>query len=160
MSAARCPGQNTQFWGPDDVFEVACPGCGKMVEFFKDEAQRKCKGCGKLMFNPRMDFGCANWCPMARECLGQEKYDGLKEIAQTEARRRADLEALLSTIEPGDEAVKQLFRQLYLQNKGGNALFDTAQLHPLNQENPQLFKKAIGYYSQFLKTRTDPEQSG
>ncbi len=157
MPGARCPGQNTQFWGPDDVFDLPCPGCGKSVEFFKDEAQRKCKGCGKLIFNPRMDFGCANWCPMAKECLGQEKYDGLREIAQTESRRRADLETLLAAIEPGDEEVIKLFRQLYLQNKGNSALFDTSQLRPLAEENPQLFKKATGYYSRFMKTKTAPE---
>jgi hypothetical protein len=157
MAGTRCPGQNTQFWGPNDVFDIACPGCGKKIEFFKDEAQRKCKGCDKLVFNPRMDFGCANWCPMAKECLGQEKYEGLREIAQTEARRRADLEALLATIDPADEEVNKLFRQLYLQNKGGNALFNTEQLHPLTEENPQLFKKATGYYSRFMKTKAKSE---
>ena len=114
MPVARCPGQNTQFWGPNDVFDIACPGCGKAIEFFKDEAQRRCNGCSKLVFNPRMDFGCANWCPMAKDCLGQEKYDSLKEIAEAEKERRADLEALLATVDDGDKDVSKLFRQLYL----------------------------------------------
>ncbi len=153
MPGGRCPGQNTQFWGPNAVFDIPCPGCGEALEFFKDEAQRRCRACGKLVFNPRMDFGCANWCPMARECLGQEKYDSLREIAQSEARRRADLEALLASIAPEDEDVKRLFRQLYLQNKGGSTLFNDHQLYQLAEEQPQLFKKATQYYSQFVKNK-------
>lgn len=30
-----CPGQDTRYWGPDDVSEVACATCGYSVEFFK-----------------------------------------------------------------------------------------------------------------------------
>jgi hypothetical protein len=159
MPIARCPGQNTRFWGPSDIFEVACPGCGGNIEFFKDEAQRRCKGCGRLVFNPRMDFGCANWCPMARECLGQEKYDSLKGIAEAETRRRADLEALLARVKPADEEVKRLFKKLYLQNKGGVSLFDTSELYLLARENPRLFKKATDYYTRFLKAKGKADQA-
>jgi endogenous inhibitor of DNA gyrase (YacG/DUF329 family) len=153
MSLGRCPGQNTQFWGADDIFDVPCPGCGKGIEFFKDDAQRKCKKCGKAVFNPRMDFGCANWCPMAEECLGQEKYDSLKEIAQAEIQRRADLEALLAGIKPEDEAVKKMFKQLYLQNRGSKLLFDDKQLYMVAKEDPKLFRKATEYYTRFIKTK-------
>jgi hypothetical protein len=157
MSVGGCPGQNTQFWGAEDIFDVPCPGCSQTVEFFKDDAQRRCKKCGKLIFNPRMDFGCANWCPMAKECLGQEKYDSLKEIAVRENKRRADLEALLASIKPEDEEIRGLFRKLYLQHKGAELLFDNKQLYALSKHDPDLFKKAVEYYAAFQKTKKPPE---
>lgn len=67
----KCPGQDTQYWKPGDIFDVECPTCGKPVEFFKDEATRKCRGCGTKVFNPKMDWGCANHCRYAEACLGQ-----------------------------------------------------------------------------------------
>ena len=63
-----CPGQNTLFWKPEDVFETECPVCGGVVEFFKDDASRKCPQCGFRFPNPRLDLGCMEWCPYADRC--------------------------------------------------------------------------------------------
>ena len=38
----KCPGQDMQFWKPGDIYEVDCPGCGRTVEFFKDDTARRC----------------------------------------------------------------------------------------------------------------------
>ena len=38
----KCPGQDMQFWKPGDIYEVECPGCGRTVEFFKDDTARRC----------------------------------------------------------------------------------------------------------------------
>jgi hypothetical protein len=65
----KCPGQDTQFWKPEDVFEVACPACGSAVEFFKTDNLRRCQACGNKFPNPRLDLGCAEWCPLAKQCL-------------------------------------------------------------------------------------------
>jgi len=65
----KCPGQDTQNWKPGDIFDVPCPGCGRMVEFFKDESSRTCKACGTKIANPRIDFGCASYCAFAEQCL-------------------------------------------------------------------------------------------
>ncbi len=67
----KCPGQDTRYWKGDAVFEVPCPECGHMVEFFKDESTRKCKNCGAKVINPKMDFGCAAYCKFAAQCLGE-----------------------------------------------------------------------------------------
>ena len=67
----KCPGQDVRYWKPDAVFEVPCPACGAAVEFFKDDAWRKCHKCGHRFSNPRIDLGCAEWCPYAEQCLGQ-----------------------------------------------------------------------------------------
>src|SRR4030042_1333847 len=65
----KCPGQDWRYWKPGDVFETQCPKCGKRVEFFKDEVRRKCK-CGHELVNPKIDFGCAQWCQYAEQCIG------------------------------------------------------------------------------------------
>ena len=65
----KCPGQDTRYWKPGDVFEVVCPSCGRPAEFFKDDPSRKCPACGARFRNPRMDLGCAEWCPYASECI-------------------------------------------------------------------------------------------
>ncbi len=67
----QCPGQDSRFWDGAAVFEYKCPKCGHMLEFFKDDSKRRCKNCGNEVFNPRMDFGCAAYCPYAEQCLGQ-----------------------------------------------------------------------------------------
>jgi HD superfamily phosphodiesterase len=66
----KCPGQDTQYWKDDAIFEVKCPECGKDVEFFKDDSARKCEHCGHRFPNPKMDFGCAAYCKYAKQCIG------------------------------------------------------------------------------------------
>lgn len=76
--AVRCPGQDTRFWTPKDVYEIPCPACGNMVEFFKDDPSRKCEKCDTRFRNPRIDMGCAKWCAYAAECID---YQGDEDTA-------------------------------------------------------------------------------
>lgn len=66
----KCPGQDLRHWKPGDIFDVSCPQCGKEIEFFKDDVRRKCKSCGSQVTNPKIDFGCAEWCNYAEQCVG------------------------------------------------------------------------------------------
>jgi HD superfamily phosphohydrolase YqeK len=66
----KCPGQDTQYWDQDAIFETRCPECGHKMEFFKDDATRRCGHCKKKLVNPKMDFGCAAYCQFAEQCLG------------------------------------------------------------------------------------------
>lgn len=66
----KCPGQDTLYWKPGAIYEVACPQCGATVEFFKDDTTRKCPACQHSFVNPKMDFGCAAYCPYAAQCIG------------------------------------------------------------------------------------------
>ena len=66
----QCPGQDSRYWDGAAVFEAKCPKCGHVVEFFKDDSTRKCSNCGHKMLNPKIDFGCASYCPYAEQCLG------------------------------------------------------------------------------------------
>jgi len=70
----RCPGQDMRFWKSEDIFEIPCPKCGGRVEFFKDEVRRRCR-CGHEVVNPKVDFGCASWCPYAEQCIGTVPED-------------------------------------------------------------------------------------
>ena len=65
----KCPGQDTRYWKAGDIYEEKCPGCGQLLEFFKDDSSRKCKNCGKRVLNPKIDFGCAAYCEHADQCL-------------------------------------------------------------------------------------------
>ncbi len=66
----KCPGQDMQYWTEGAIFDVKCPECEKMVEFYKDDTTRKCQACGHRFVNPKMDFGCATYCQFAEQCLG------------------------------------------------------------------------------------------
>ncbi|MBN2594408.1 MAG: HD domain-containing protein [Sedimentisphaerales bacterium] len=66
----KCPGQDQRFWKPEDIFEVKCPGCNHVIEFFKDEPKLKCRKCGQMVANPKIDLGCAEWCQYGEQCLG------------------------------------------------------------------------------------------
>ncbi len=75
----KCPGQDTQYWNKEAIFETKCPECGTPIEFFKDDTSRKCSGCGKRIVNPKMDFGCAAYCQFAEQCIGALPEEFLKK---------------------------------------------------------------------------------
>lgn len=80
MGSAMCPGQDTRYWKPDDIFEIPCSRCGRPVEFFKTDGARRCRSCGARVVNPKLRLGCAQWCQYAKECLGFDpKLIGLEE---------------------------------------------------------------------------------
>ena len=83
----KCPGQDMRYWKPGDIFDLKCPRCGGTVEFFKDEVRRKCR-CGQTMTNPKLDLGCAAWCPYGEQCIGMVPEE-------VKARQKAEREKSL-----------------------------------------------------------------
>lgn len=73
----KCPGQDMQYWKDDAIFEVNCPECDSIVEFYKDDTSRKCGKCEHRFVNPKLDFGCASYCQFAEQCLGTLPEDFL-----------------------------------------------------------------------------------
>jgi hypothetical protein len=69
MEQMKCPGQDTRFWKPGDIFVAECPKCGAEIEFFKDDTRRRCAWCGHLFYNPKIELGCAEWCQYAEKCV-------------------------------------------------------------------------------------------
>ncbi|MBW1982731.1 MAG: hypothetical protein JRJ12_16095 [Deltaproteobacteria bacterium] len=98
----RCPGQNTMFWKPDDIYDVTCPNCGRQVEFWKDDARRTCV-CGHRFMNPRRDLGCLEWCKYAEKCM-PEMFTG--ENLQALYRDRL-LAAVKITLKPDEQRLQK-----------------------------------------------------
>lgn len=69
MEQIKCPGQDTRFWKPGDIFTLECPKCGAEIEFFKDDTRRRCAWCGHLFYNPKIELGCAEYCQFADKCV-------------------------------------------------------------------------------------------
>lgn len=149
---SRCPGQDTQTWGFDAIFEVTCPKCGKEVEFFKDEMKHKCPYCGERVFNERMNMGCAKWCPSAASCVGP---DSMKDLAVSEQRkkRREDFRFLLETIPETDADVRELFKTLYTEYPGEDALFDTNRLYTVKEDDEPLFNRATAAFKHYHEAK-------
>jgi len=105
----RCPGQNTMFWKPGDIFEVSCPNCGKPVEFWKDDARRTC-ACGHRFLNPKRDIGCLEWCKYAEKCM-PDMFKG--ENLRAFYRDRL-LAAAKKVLKPDDPVVEQALEVLDL----------------------------------------------
>ena len=104
MEQMKCPGQDTRFWKPGDIFVTECPKCGAEIEFFKDDTRRRCAWCGHLFYNPKIELGCAEWCQYADKCvpeLVQEKKAALmfKELLaeKVQTRLAGDAAALALT---------------------------------------------------------------
>lgn len=47
--------------------------CGKEVEIWSDETETVCPHC-KRKVDRNMPQSCLDWCSMAKECIGPEKY--------------------------------------------------------------------------------------
>ncbi|MCB2183505.1 MAG: HD domain-containing protein [Desulfobulbaceae bacterium] len=87
----KCPGQDSRYWEGAAIFEVKCPRCSNLIEFFKDDSTRACGKCGHRMLNPKIDFGCAAYCPHAEQCLGTLP-DELKASASQPLKDRVGIE--------------------------------------------------------------------
>ncbi len=151
---AKCPGQDTQQWGYDAIFDVECPKCHSAVEFFKDEVRRRCRSCGEVVFNDRMDLGCAKWCPSAASCVGPDLVKALELNEQRKARRE-DLRLLLDLVPEGQEDLKDLFKTLYSEYPGEDRVFDTNRLYTVQERDPDLFERATRTFQAFLQAKKE-----
>lgn len=66
----RCPGQDGRSLS---VSTVTCPSCGAEVEMFSDECRVRCHVCGNHIDRDVVPT-CVEWCAMARECIGEERW--------------------------------------------------------------------------------------
>jgi len=153
----KCPGQDMRFWKPGDIFDAPCPQCGRRVEFFKDEVKRKCR-CGHEIVNPKLDFGCAQWCPYAEQCVGavpedvreRQKAEGgdlLRERIALEMKKyfRTDFKRVHHAIKVAK------FAEQILKMEGGNPLvvMGVAYLHDIGiHEADRKYGSHSGYYQE------------
>ena len=70
----QCPGSSTRNL---EVDLISCQDCGHEVEMFSDETKRRCPRCKKMVFRDCMP-SCVDWCPSARECVGEERWQAMQ----------------------------------------------------------------------------------
>jgi len=72
MILGGCPGSSS-FKQPTPE-EIKCSYCGQKVEIWSDEVEVLCPKCKNKI--EREDApSCLDWCQLAKECVGQEKYN-------------------------------------------------------------------------------------
>ena len=52
--------------------------CGKEIEIWSDETETICSYC-KRKTARCLPVSCLDWCSMAKECIGLEKYEKYKK---------------------------------------------------------------------------------
>lgn len=50
-----------------------CPNCGTEVQIFSDELGIRCYHCGEMV-DRNIVPACIEWCALARQCLGEERW--------------------------------------------------------------------------------------
>jgi hypothetical protein len=52
--------------------------CGKEIEIWSDEVETNCPYC-KRKLSRNMPQSCLDWCSMAKECIGEKKFEKYKK---------------------------------------------------------------------------------
>ncbi|MBM4275400.1 MAG: hypothetical protein FJ134_13210 [Deltaproteobacteria bacterium] len=142
MEQVKCPGQDTRFWKPGDIFTAECPKCGAEIEFFKDDARRRCSWCGHLFYNPKIDLGCAEWCQYAEKCVPDLMKE--KKAAQMFKELLGEKVQAALAAQPGAWEITEKgvnFAQDLLKSEGGDPKIVIAAvlLHRLGPEPARQF---------------------
>lgn len=145
----KCPGQDMKYWKASAIFDAQCPKCNTTVEFYKDDTSRKCSSCGHRFVNPKMDFGCASYCPYAEQCLGAlpEEFTGardnlLKDKVAVEMKKffRTDFKGIRKAISAAQ------FAENIGKAEGGNLaiLLCASYLHDTGLTEAQAILRKVG----------------
>ncbi len=70
------------------IIEKTCPICGNLIEMFSIDTQMACENCGFVAYNDTLS--CVQWCKYAQKCVGEEMYNHMMEIAESQKRRKAE----------------------------------------------------------------------
>ena len=70
----KCPGQDMRNLRSA---MYRCPNCGNEVEMFSDELRIRCKKCKQFVYKENTP-SCIDWCPSAKQCLGEERWKALR----------------------------------------------------------------------------------
>ena len=68
------------------IHEKICPQCGSVIEMFSIDTEMACEKCGFVAYNDSLS--CVQWCKYAKQCVGEEMYNHMMEIAQTQKRNK------------------------------------------------------------------------
>jgi len=66
--------------------ERICPQCGNVIELFSVDTEVTCEHCGFVAYNDTLS--CVQWCQYAKQCVGEEMYERMMEIARRNKEER------------------------------------------------------------------------
>ena len=69
------------------IIEKVCPQCGHEIELFSIDTQMPCEHCGFVAYNDTLS--CVQWCQYAKQCVGEEMYEKMMEIARQQKEEAA-----------------------------------------------------------------------
>lgn len=70
------------------IVEKVCPKCGNLIEMFSIDSQMACDKCGFVAYNETLS--CVQWCEYAKQCVGEEMYEHMMQVAQEQKRRQEE----------------------------------------------------------------------
>ena len=70
------------------IMEKICPQCGHEIEIFSIDTEAVCEHCGFKIYNDTLN--CVQWCKYARKCVGDEMYEHLMRVAESQKQRREE----------------------------------------------------------------------
>ncbi len=70
------------------IHEKTCPRCGRIIELFSIDTQVACDSCGFIAYNDTLS--CVQWCKYAKQCVGEEMYEHMMEIAALQKRDKEE----------------------------------------------------------------------
>ena len=68
--------------------EKRCPQCGNIIEMFSTDTEVACEQCGFVAYNDALS--CVQWCKYARQCVGDEMYEHMMELAALQRQKAAE----------------------------------------------------------------------
>jgi len=71
----KCPGLTTRLL---KVKLVKCPNCNYETEMFSDEIKISCPRCKTELYQEKLP-SCIEWCTYARECIGEKRWEEIKQ---------------------------------------------------------------------------------
>ena len=69
------------------IHEKICPQCGNVIEIFSIDTEVSCDRCGFVAYNDSLS--CVQWCNYAKQCVGEEMYRHMMEIAALQKEKAA-----------------------------------------------------------------------
>ena len=70
------------------IHEKICPQCGEVIELFSIDTEVACEKCGFVAYNDTLS--CVQWCKYSKQCVGEEMYAKMIEIAENQKRNRGE----------------------------------------------------------------------
>ena len=68
------------------IREKKCPKCGHTIEIFSTDTEVTCEHCGTTFYNDALS--CVQWCKYAKQCVGEDMYNAMMEVAKKNKERQ------------------------------------------------------------------------